>query len=132
MAADFVAMGVLAAMTGVVASRSDDSDHEVASLAMGSFTAFLSGLDGVDAMMRCHREVREGERIAREDAAQQQRVAVREQAWKLTVDAESAARAGDCARVAELDPQIATIDIEMHDTVFARDAAVARCRVDAR
>ena len=130
-AADFVAVGVLAAMTGVVASRSDDADHEVAALAMGSFTAFLSGLDGVDATMRCHREVREQEQIARQDAASQQSVAAREQAWKLTVEAETAARAGDCAHVAELDPQIAAIDTGMHDVVFARDLGVIRCRGSA-
>jgi hypothetical protein len=127
-AADFVAVGVLAAMTGVVAARSDHSDHEVASLAMGSFTTFLSGLDGVDATMRCRREAREQERIAREDAAAQQRAAAHEEAWKLTVEAETAARAGDCAHVAELDPKIAAIDAGMHDVVFACDLGVMRCR----
>jgi hypothetical protein len=81
--------------------------------------------------MRCHREVREQEQLARDDAAQQQRVAVREQAWNLTVEAETAARAGDCPRVWRLEPQIAAIDVEMHDVVFARDVAVARCRATA-
>lgn len=128
-AADVVAIGVVAA---VLATANHPSNDEISMLAGAGFTSFLSSLDGADAVIRCHREVREDERRAREDAARQQRVAVREQAWKLTVDAEAAARAGDCARVAELDPQIAAIDIEMHDVVFARDAGVVRCRAGVR
>jgi hypothetical protein len=127
-AVDVVAIGVIAA----VLATADLSDHEISSLAGAGFTSFLSSLDGVDATLRCHREVRERERLAREDAATHQRLAVREQAWQLTVAAETAARAGDCSRVWALDPQIAAIDVEMHDVVFARDVAVARCRSSVR
>jgi hypothetical protein len=54
----------------------------------------------------------------------------REQAWSVTKDAEAAARAGDCAKVVALDAKVRVLDAEFHDTVFARDAAIARCLVE--
>jgi hypothetical protein len=51
----------------------------------------------------------------------------RDRAWQLTKTAAAAARAGDCAQVATLDVEIGRLDLEFHHTVFARDAAIARC-----
>jgi hypothetical protein len=127
--------GLLAATASASASGSDadpPSIGTVMGLGLTSLLLLKTGLAGAEASAECHVYLSDRDRRAREDARAeallQQRIAVREQAWKLTVDAEAAARAGDCTRVAELDPKIATIDIEMHDTVFARDVAVARCR----
>jgi hypothetical protein len=51
----------------------------------------------------------------------------RPEAWALTQEAQAAARAGDCERVKRLDGQIAGLDPGVHDSVFARDVAIARC-----
>jgi hypothetical protein len=51
----------------------------------------------------------------------------RDRAWALTKDAEAAARAGDCARVATLAGKVRALDGEFYVTVTARDAAVSRC-----
>ncbi|HTR51301.1 MAG TPA: hypothetical protein VMJ10_11380 [Kofleriaceae bacterium] len=64
--------------------------------------------------------------IALEDDAVRRRRA-RDRAWQLTQQAESAARAGDCATVTALDPQVRALDGELHAVVFARDAGIARC-----
>jgi hypothetical protein len=50
-------------------------------------------------------------------------------AWKR---AAAAARADDCATVRELDPEIRELDVELHDVVFMRDVAIARCLVAAQ
>jgi hypothetical protein len=51
----------------------------------------------------------------------------RAEAWHLTQLAQGAARNGDCNRVRELGAQILILDAGFYETVFARDAAVARC-----
>jgi hypothetical protein len=66
------------------------------------------------------------EREEAERAATLQREA-REKARAIMVDAATAARAGDCAAVTAADAQVRALDIELHDTVFVRDAAIARC-----
>jgi hypothetical protein len=138
-AADLATVGVLGALLANAKPSSDSGDGtsigEAATLAIGGLLLVTSGIEGLDAAGRCHlgRRARERElaQRAREDALRQQSVAAREQAWKLTVEAETAARAGDCARVSELDPKIAAIDTGMHDVVFARDLGVIRCRGSA-
>lgn len=51
----------------------------------------------------------------------------RDEAWQLTKQAQTAARAGDCATVMELDVRVRELDLELHATAFARDVAIARC-----
>ena len=48
-------------------------------------------------------------------------------AHQLTRSARNAARRGDCAAVAKLDVQVRALDVDVHDTEFVRDAAIARC-----
>ena len=133
-AADVAAVGVLAGVLGPSLAH-QPSDAELAAALFGLPTLFYLGVDAIDAAVSCHRERdrRESQLAirAREDAVKQQTIEAREQAWKLTVEAETAARSGDCARVAELDPQIAAIDTGVHDVVFARDLGVIRCRGSA-
>lgn len=50
-----------------------------------------------------------------------------DQAWELTKQAQDAARAGDCERVAVLDPQIRALHLSFYEHVFLRDAAIRRC-----
>lgn len=52
----------------------------------------------------------------------------RGEAWALTQQAQSAARANDCATVEKLSAQVAALDPDFHTVVFARDTAIARCR----
>jgi hypothetical protein len=44
----------------------------------------------------------------------------------LTNSAADTASAGDCSTVAKLDVQVRDLDADFHDTVFVRDAAIAR------
>jgi hypothetical protein len=51
----------------------------------------------------------------------------RPEAWALTQQAQSAARAGDCERVVALSIQVQMLDADFLATVFLRDAAIGRC-----
>ena len=51
----------------------------------------------------------------------------RDTAWQLTKVAAEAARAGDCARVKQIDAQVRDLDSELHTTVFLVDAAIVNC-----
>ncbi|HTR51303.1 MAG TPA: hypothetical protein VMJ10_11390 [Kofleriaceae bacterium] len=110
---------------------------------LGVSAAFLaSAIYGVHEWHECRRfnreqaalateharddELRRDAELARDSAAERRRLD-RDQAWQLTQHAESAARAGDCATVTALDPQVRALDGELHAVVFARDAGIVRC-----
>ncbi len=57
------------------------------------------------------------------DAMKQQR----EAAWQLTKEAQQAAREGNCARVAEIDPNVKAMDAELYASTFISDVAIQRC-----
>ncbi len=52
-----------------------------------------------------------------------------DEAWSLTKQAAASARNGDCKSVVGVDRALRDIDPEFHATVFARDAAIARCLI---
>jgi hypothetical protein len=68
----------------------------------------------------------EAERAAA-DRASLARAASRERAWRMTVQAMEAARAGDCTTTRDLGAHVRDTDEELHKTVFVRDAGIARC-----
>lgn len=80
--------------------------RRVARRPAGAGLLLTSGLDGMEAGVSCHLQNRAREARAREEAAIAQDVAAREQAWKLTQEAEAAPRAGDCVTVLQLDREI--------------------------
>jgi hypothetical protein len=96
---------------------------------------------GYETHARCGRFVSEARRADAEAAAEQRVRAEREQAERaaalrresreqaraIMVQAATAARAGDCAAVQAADAQVRELDVELHDAVFVRDAAIARC-----
>jgi hypothetical protein len=51
----------------------------------------------------------------------------RAEAWALTQEAQAAARTGDCERVKMLGEMVRQFDAGVHDSVFMRDVAIARC-----
>ena len=51
----------------------------------------------------------------------------RELAWAATKAAIDAAYRGDCGAVAHFADEVRALDRELHDTAFARNAAIARC-----
>jgi hypothetical protein len=76
-------------------------------------------------------ECRDAKRLGAEQLAVVQRKAreakARADASALWKRAFTAARTDDCMTVRELDAQVRDLDLEFHDVVFARDAAIARC-----
>jgi hypothetical protein len=105
--------------------KSADDGLAGALVALVGVSSALAGLHWIGA---CERAVAERRLTLDQERASRDRAEQQERAWRLTVEAETAARAGNCARVAALDPQIAAIDAGMHDVVFARDVGVIRCR----
>lgn len=49
------------------------------------------------------------------------------EAWALTQQAQTAARANDCETVKRLSESVASLDVEFHTVVFSRDVAIAAC-----
>jgi hypothetical protein len=52
----------------------------------------------------------------------------RNDAWDRTKEAQAAARLGDCTTVKSLAIQVKALNEDFYWTVFARDAAIARCQ----
>ncbi len=58
---------------------------------------------------------------------EQMQTEARKQAWALTQQAQTAARANDCGTVLTLSGKVQTTDADFYDTVFIKDAAIRRC-----
>jgi hypothetical protein len=91
-----------------------------------------AGLVGMATQRRTHlAEGAESARLAREDARRDElkRAAAkaRERAWSVTKQAAEAARAGDCATVADRDREVRELDAEFYEMVFVRDVAIEQC-----
>lgn len=56
----------------------------------------------------------------------------RPEAWAKTQEAQSAARANDCARVQQLATDVKALDGDFYTVVFARDVAIKNCLNAAR
>jgi hypothetical protein len=84
----------------------------------------IAAAEGASHAYECRRAKRRGAELA--EAARHTSEARAEPGTK-SKQAAAAARAGDCATVRALDPEIRTLDVELHDVVFARDVAIARC-----
>jgi hypothetical protein len=88
------------------------------------FGALMAAADGAAAVRDCREATQSGAVIAEEN---QRKAASRATAAPYWKRAATAARADDCKTVRALDPQIRVLDVELHDVVFARDVAIARC-----
>ena len=124
-------VGVVAAggLAGFALSQSGGSENPapIVAGALGVIAAVygISAAYGSSKIAACEDERKElAGAEGREAATRKQR---RLDADRLTEEAERAARADDCTTVRNLDPQIRELDAEVHDVVFVRDAAVARC-----
>jgi len=87
-------------------------------------TALISAAEGAASVRECRAAKQRGAEIAE---AARRKAAARAEAGTRWKRAAAAARADDCATVRELDPEIRALDVELHDVVFARDVAIARC-----
>jgi hypothetical protein len=129
-AVPFLAAGALL-LAAAAAAAGDTTDRgfapafvvlAVPPLAIGGLYA-ASAHHGLTAIRECRQARRQREL----DAAAATKRDTREKAWKLTQAAATAARANDCPAVKSLDARVWDVDIEFHDTVFARDVAIAAC-----
>ena len=56
----------------------------------------------------------------------------KDRALELGKQAAAAARAGECATVTAIDPQLCTLDADYHDSVFVHDVSIAKCLGEPR
>jgi hypothetical protein len=115
---------------------SDDAAAALLATTAGFLLSAIYGAHEYGVCQSFNREQDEQLARARRDEEQRRDAAAREaalqraahdSAWQLTLQAEAAARMADCASVHALDAQVSALDREMHDTVFVRDASIARC-----
>jgi hypothetical protein len=128
---ELAAIGVASIGVAVLAVRYDtrgvlDSGGMIWAPALGGFgiAALLAAPEGAAYATECRAAKRRGAAIAE---AHRRKAVARAEAGTEWKQAAAAARADDCATVRELDPQIRALDVELHDIVFARDVAIARC-----
>ena len=98
-------------------------------LGVFGFQALIGAAEGASHVHECRAAKQRGAEVAE---AARRKAAARAEAGTEWKRAASAARADDCATVRELDPQIRELDVELHDVVFMRDVAIARCLASAR
>jgi hypothetical protein len=82
----------------------------------------LSAVVGYDRVSRCKR-ANSPERRAQDVSAG----SIQSSTWDLVNAATVAARRGDCATVASLERKVKEADGQVHDAVFVREPAIARC-----
>lgn len=104
-------------------------------LGLTGIIALIGAAEDVSYVRECRAAKERGAEVAevarRNAEAARRKADARAEAGRRWKRAAAAARANDCATVRELDPQIRALDVELHDVVFARDVAIARCLVVA-
>lgn len=118
---------------GLVAGSVDNASHEslalgalpgIVILAIGLFYVLENDSPAEERAKAAHPLPWEDERHKQHLEAMKQQ---REAAWQLTKEAQAAARADNCARVAEIDPNVKAMDAELYASTFITDVAIQRC-----
>jgi hypothetical protein len=124
----------IAALAGTVAAYTDDELDRTETRVLAIPLIAIAAIAGVSApigyteVSACGRVKRNERAVAERTRSRANRVnSSRDRAWELTKGAATAARAGDCSTAIATSPEVQSLDAEFHETVFAADAAIARC-----
>ena len=136
------AVGVTVVGLGLTYSNDSRSDEEVGTQGKVGITMILVGLVTLFVVAAIDESASENEskpkeiKIAttgtsevqrQEQQAAQTAQQRRAQAWELTKQAQTAARANDCAKVTELSAQVGALDADFYAELFLKDIAIQKC-----